>query len=114
LVTFFDNRNKPPKWLSNMMAVKNLAGKAELEVSDSAIRIPLAYVDSAKAEVGVKGVIANGDRSGLVFARFKKFSTLLKRFDGKRNVDIIKPRAKFDRYQISDAEVPLDTEAVSP
>ena len=114
LVTFFDNRNKPPKWLSNMMAVKNLAGEAELEVSDSAIRIPLAYVDSEKAEVGVKGVIANGDRSGLVFARFKKFSTLLKRFDGKRNVDIIKPRAKFDQYQISDVEVPLDTEAGSP
>jgi hypothetical protein len=114
LVTFFDNRNKPPKWLSNMMAVKNLAGEAELVVSNSAIRIPLAYVDSEKAEVGVKGVIANGERSGMVFARFKKFSTLLKRFDGKRNVDVIKPRAKFDRYQISDAEVPLDTEAGSP
>ena len=114
LVTFFDNRNKPPKWLSNMMAVKNLAGEAELVVSNSAIRIPLAYVDSEKAEVGVKGVIANGERSGMVFARFKKLSTLLKRFDGKRNVDVIKPRAKFDRYQISDAEVPLDTEAGSP
>jgi hypothetical protein len=114
LVTFFDNRNKPPKWLSNMMAVKNLEGEAELEVSDGAIRIPLAYVDSEKAEVGVKGVIANGERNGLVFARFKKFSTLLKRFDGKRDVDIIKPRAKFDRYQISDAEAPLDTQAGSP
>ena len=114
LVTFFDNRNKPPKWLSNMMAVKNLAGEAEMEVTGGAIRIPLAYVDSEKAEVGVKGVIANGDRSGLVFARFKKFSTLLKRFDGKRNVDIIKPRAKFDRYQISDPVVPLDAEAGSP
>lgn len=114
LVTFFDNRNKPPKWLSNMMAVKNLEGEAELEVSDGAIRIPLAYVDSEKAEVGVKGVIANGERNGLVFARFKKFSTLLKRFDGKRDVDIIKPRAKFDRYQISDAAAPLDTQAGSP
>lgn len=114
LVTFFDNRNKPPKWLSNMMAVKNLAGEAELEVTGGAIRIPLAYVDSEKAEVGVKGVIADGERTGLVFARFKKFSTLLKRFDGKRNVDIIKPRAKFDRYQISDPAAPLDTEAGSP
>ena len=113
LVTFFDNRNKPPKWLSNMMAVKNLAGEAELEVTGGAIRIPLAYVDSEKAEVGVKGVIADGERTGLVFARFKKFSTLLKRFDGKRNVDIIKPRAKFDRYQISDPAAPLDTEAGS-
>ena len=114
MVTFFDNRNKPPKWLSNMMAVKNLAGEAELVVSNSAIRIPLAYVDSEKAEVGVKGVIANGERSGMVFARFKKFSTLLKRFDGKRNVDVIKPRAKFDRYQISDPVAPLDAEAGSP
>ena len=114
LVTFFDNRNKPPKWLSNMMAVKNLAGEAELEVTGGAIRIPLAYVDSEKAEVGVKGVIADGERTGLVFARFKKFSTLLKRFDGKRDVDIIKPRAKFDRYQISDPAAPLDTEAGSP
>jgi hypothetical protein len=114
LVTFFDNRNKPPKWLSNMMAVKNLAGEAELVVSDGAIRIPLAYVDSEKAEVGVKGVIANGERSGMVFARFKKFSTLLKRFDGKRNVDIVKPRAKFNQYQIPDALQPLDRDSSSP
>jgi hypothetical protein len=85
-----------------------------MEISDGAIRIPLAYVDSKKAEVGVKGVIENGERSGMVFARFKKLSTLLKRFDGKRNVDIIKPRAKFDRYQISGPVAPLDTEAGSP
>ena len=96
------------------MAVKNLEGEAEMEISDGAIRIPLAYVDSEKAEVGVKGVIENGERSGMVFARFKKLSTLLKRFDGKRNVDIIKPRAKFDRYQISGPVAPLDAEAGSP
>ncbi len=95
------------------MAVKNLEEEAEIGISDGAVRIPLAYVNSEKAEVGAKGVIANGERSGMVFARFKKFSTLLKRFDGKRNVDIIKPRAKFDRYRISDTEVPLDTEADS-
>jgi hypothetical protein len=39
---------------------------------------------------------------------------LLKRFDGKRNVDIIKPRAKFNQYQIPDALQPLDRDSSSP
>jgi hypothetical protein len=36
----------------------------------------------------------------MVYARFKKLDTLVKRFNGKRDVDIIKSRKKFEEYAL--------------
>ena len=102
LVVFIDNRNNPPKWISNLMAVKDLAGEAEIRLSDGRLTLPMAFVDSEKAEVAVKGEFYQGDRNGVVYARFKKIDALLKRVDGKRKIDLIKSREKFDAYQLPD------------
>ena len=102
LVVFIDNRNNPPKWISNLMAVKDLAGEAEMTLSDGRLTIPMAFVDSEKAEVAVKGEIYRGERTGVVYARFKKIEALLKGVDGKRKIDLIKSREKFDAYQLPD------------
>ena len=98
LVTLFKNRSRTPKWLANMMSVKNLAGEAEMSLSGGKFRVPLAYVDSEKAEVGIKATFFEGEREGMVYARYKKLDTLVKRFNGKRDVDIIKSRKKFEEY----------------
>ena len=98
LVALFKNRSRTPKWLGNMMSVKNLEGAAEMSLSGGKLRVPLAYVDSEKAEVGIKATFFEGEREGMVYARYKKLDTLVKRFDGKRDVDIIKSRKKFEEY----------------
>jgi hypothetical protein len=98
LVALFKNRSRTPKWLSNMMSVKNLGGEAEMTLSEGILRVPLAYVDSEKAEVGIKATFYEGEREGMVYARYKKVDTLVKRFNGKRDVDIIKSRKKFEEY----------------
>lgn len=100
LVALFKNRSRTPKWLGNMMSVKNLAGEAEMQLTGGKFRVPLAYVDSEKAEVGVKATFFEGEREGVVYARFKKLDTLVKRFDGKRSVDVIKSREKFETYEL--------------
>ena len=98
LVTLFKNRSRTPKWLGNMMSVKNLEGEAKMTLSGGKLRVPLAYVDSEKAEVGIKASFFEGEREGMVYARYKKLDTLVKRFDGKRDVDVIKSRKKFEEY----------------
>jgi hypothetical protein len=100
LVAMFDNRGDPPRWVSKLMTVKELKGKAELGLSEGRFTIPLAYVDSEIAEVAAKAEFHRGERNGLVYARYKKFDLLLKRLNGKRDLDVIKVREKFDRYQL--------------
>ena len=100
LVALFKNRSRTPKWLGNMMSVKNLDGEAEMQLTGGKLKVPLAYVDSEKAEVGIKATFFEGEREGVVYARFKKLDTLVKRLDGKRNVDIIKAREKFEAYEL--------------
>ena len=98
LVTLFKNRSRTPKWLGNMMSVKNLEGEAAMTLRSGKFRVPLAYVDSEKAEVGIKATFFEGEREGMVYARYKTLDTLVKRFNGKRDVDIIKSRKKFEEY----------------
>ena len=100
LVALFKNRSRTPKWLGNMMSVKNLNGEAEMQLTGGKLKVPLAYVDSEKAEVGIKATFFEGEREGVVYARFKKLDTLVKRLDGKRNVDVIKAREKFEAYEL--------------
>lgn len=57
---------------------------------------------SDKAEVAMKAAFYEGERDGMVYARFKKFDTLVKRFDGKRDVDVIKARQKFEAFELGD------------
>jgi len=102
LVAFIDNRNNPPKWISNLVAVKDLEGEAEIQLSQGRLTIPLAFVESEKAEVGVKAELYRGERTGVAYARYKKVDGLLKRADGKRKVDLLKSREKFDAYRLPD------------
>ena len=96
------NRNNPPKWISNLVAVKDLAGEAEIQLSQGRLTIPHAFVGSEKAEVAVKAEFYRGERTGVAYARYKKVDGLLKRADGKRKVDLLKSREKFDAYRLPD------------
>jgi hypothetical protein len=102
LVVLFKNRSRSPKWLANMMAVKDLSGEATINLGDGKLRVPKALVTSEKAEVGIKATFYQGEREGMVYARFKKLDTLVKRFDGQRDVDVIRAREKFDAFELED------------
>ena len=80
------------------MIMKDLEGEAALSMSDGQITIPHAYVTSDIAEVAAKVVFSNGISNGVIYARYGKLDLLLKTIDGKRNLDVINVRKKFDRY----------------
>ena len=80
----------------------DLSGEAVLDLNNGKLRVPNAFVTSEKAEVGIKASFYQGEREGMVYARFKKFDTLVKRFDGKRDVDVIKARQKFEAFELGD------------
>ncbi|MEH6587670.1 MAG: hypothetical protein V7720_13985 [Halioglobus sp.] len=104
LVALFDNKGDPPGWVSELMVVKDLKGKGSFNFSAGRLAIPLAYVDSEKAEVAAKAVFSGGTRNGMVYARYKKLDLLIKRFNGERDIDIIKVREKFDQYKLPAAD----------
>ncbi len=100
LVALFGNQGDPPKWVSKLMTMKDLQGEASLTLTGDRLTIPHAYVTSDTAEVATKTVFSDGISNGVVYVRYKKLDLLLKTTDGKRNLDVIKVREKFDQYEL--------------
>lgn len=61
-------------------------------------KIPYSFATSDKIDIGAKGVITADERSGVFYVRFGKLHGILKINDGKRNLDILNAREKFDEF----------------
>ena len=101
IVAMFSNSEKPPpKFLANMMTVEDIRGTALMHMKDDRIVIPHAHAISDNIEVGAKGVITEETTNGVFYARYKKLGAIIKIENGKKNLDIIRARAKYDEYQV--------------
>ncbi|MEA1988792.1 MAG: hypothetical protein U9N57_06255, partial [Pseudomonadota bacterium] len=80
-------------------------GKVNMRMKDQTIIIPYAFAASDKIDVGAKGIITLDKNDGVLYARFKKLHGLLKISNGKRNLDILKAREKFDEYVPSESKL---------
>ncbi|MEE4218573.1 MAG: hypothetical protein V2I48_13245, partial [Xanthomonadales bacterium] len=89
-----------PEFLARMMTLEDIGGTGELKMADERIVIPHAHVLSDNAEAGFKGVISGQGRDGVIYFRYKKFNALLKIRDGRKTLDLIRVRQKFDEYQV--------------
>ena len=69
-------------------------------MSGNKVVIPNAFMDSDNIDFGAKGVIDEGLNYGVIYARYKKLDIVVKISNGKRNVDLIRARGKFDEYQL--------------
>ena len=83
-----------------MITVQDISGNAELSLADERLVIPHAHAISDNIEMGAKGVIAEPANNGVIYLRYKKLGAILKVTDGKRNVDIINARKKYDEYRV--------------
>jgi hypothetical protein len=88
-----------PDFAGRMLTVEDIEGTALLTAADNRIRVPSAEVTSDDITVGMKALIAEADREGMIFLRWKALRALLKVRNGKRNVDVINSRSTFDRYE---------------
>lgn len=98
LVSMLANHRGKHGWLENALTVDDVAGNFDLRVADEQIVVPYAFAGSDNIDVGAKAIISEQQRNGRVFVRYKALKGLLKVDDGKRNIDILNAREKFDEY----------------
>ena len=101
VVAMFSNRVRSPKWLLKMLTIEDVVGDVKLQAADNRITIPLAHAISDKLELGAKAVIQEGLRDGVIYARYNKLDALLKINDGKKNLDVLNARKKYDNYRLA-------------
>jgi len=100
IVAMFGNNKDRPGWVTNMLITEDIEGEVNLDIANGQIVIPYAFVDSDNIDFGAKGVIDEGLGNGIVYARYKKLHIVVKIADGKKNIDLIRARRKFDEYHV--------------
>jgi hypothetical protein len=100
IVAMFGNRKDRPGWVKKMLTIEDVNATVELDFVNPRLVIPAASMDSDKIEIGAKAVIDKDQRDGMIYARYKKLDIVVKFADGKRNIDLLKARRKFDEYRL--------------
>jgi hypothetical protein len=104
-VAMMANKKGKEGWLGKAMTIDDINGEVNMRMKDQTIVIPYAFAASDKIDVGAKGIITLDRNDGVLYARFKKLHGLLKISNGKRNLDILKARQKFDEYVPSESKL---------
>ena len=102
IVAMLGNKKDQPGWVKKMLTIDDVKGVINLDMADDRVLIPDAFIDSEKIDVGAKGIIKEGLNDGVIYARYKKLDFVVKYTDGKRNIDLIRARGKFDEYKLPD------------
>ncbi len=102
IVAVIANQRGKHGWLEKALSIDDVNGKVLINVAQNQIIIPYAYADSDKIDVGAKGVITADEHNGVLYVRYRKLHGILKINNGKRNLDVLNAREKFDQYD-SDA-----------
>ena len=66
----------------------------------SRLVVPEAHAISSDNEVGMKAVLEEAGNTGMIYFRYKKLNALLKVNEGKRNLDLIGAREKYEEYTV--------------
>ena len=94
------NQNDRPKWIKRLLTIEDINGTVDLDFENPRLIIPAAFIDSDNIELGAKGIIDKDLRNGVIYARYKKLDVVVKISEGKRNIDLLRARRKFDEYQL--------------
>ena len=97
-IALFDNQGWRPKFLSRMLTVEDIQGRATLEMADGTLLVPRAHATSDNIELGARGLIGQGERTGVIYLAYKNADALLRLNNGRRNLDVIRAREKYQAY----------------
>jgi hypothetical protein len=98
IVAVIANQRGKHGWLEKALTIDDVNGEAVINMTNNNIVIPYAYADSDKIDIGAKGVITADERDGVFYVRFRKLDGILKISNGKRNLDVLNAREKFEEY----------------
>ena len=77
---------------------RRIEGTVKIDIANEQLVIPHAHAISDNIEVGAKASISQQRRDGVIYARYKKLDAIIKITDGKKNIDIIGAREKYEGY----------------
>ncbi|HEY5776276.1 MAG TPA: hypothetical protein VIS57_09335 [Xanthomonadales bacterium] len=100
IVAMLGNQKDRPKWVKNTLTIEDVNGTMALDFVNPRLTIPTASMDSNNIELGAKAIIDKNLRSGMIYARYKKLDIVVKIADGKKNIDLLRARRKFNEYQL--------------
>jgi len=100
IVAMFGNQKDRPGWVKKMLTIEDVNATVQLDFVNPRLVIPAAKMDSDKIEIGAKAIIDKDQRDGMIYARYKKLDIVVKIADGKRNIDLLRARRKFDEYRL--------------
>ena len=99
IVAMFQNQDGwRPEFLARMMTLEDIEGTGEMSMANRQIVIPFAHLTSDNAEAGMKALISETNKDGVIYFLYKKFDGILKIRDGKRNLDVIGALKKYEEY----------------
>jgi hypothetical protein len=98
IVSMLANKRGKHGWLEKALTIDDMKGDIRMQMANRQVVVPYAFAGSEKIDVGAKAIISEDNRNGVVYVRFRKLHGILKVVDGKRNVDVLKAREKFDNY----------------
>ena len=101
LVALFSNQDGwRPDFLARALTVEDITGQARLEMADRRLRVPIAWLNGEHIEAGAKAELSGAGNRGIVYLKYRGVDALLRIADGKRNLDILRARKKFDAYRL--------------
>ncbi|MEJ2383517.1 MAG: hypothetical protein P8Y54_03880 [Xanthomonadales bacterium] len=101
LVTLFRNQDGwRPDFLARALSVADITGAARLEMADRRLRIPFAWLQGEHIEAGAKADLSGAGNRGIVYLKYRDLDAVLRIADGKRNLDLLRARKKFDAYRV--------------
>ena len=98
IVSMMANQKGKHGWLEKALTIDDVVGNMHLQIANQQIVIPYAFAGSDNIDVGAKAIINSETRNGMLYVRYKALKGLLKINDGKRNIDVLKAKEKFDAY----------------
>ena len=113
IVAVIANQRGKHGWLEKALTIDDVKGTAKVDMTQDRIVIPYAFAVSDKIDVGAKGVITADKRNGVLYVRFRKLHGVLKIKDGKRNLDILNARKKFDQFDSKAVLLQMSSSTVS-
>lgn len=90
-----------PEFIAKALTVEGIEGTATLEIIGKRVTIPESWVTSDNIEVGARVVFAGSGSDGVIYLKYKKIDAVLKLDNGKKNIDLVGARKKYDAYETS-------------
>jgi hypothetical protein len=97
-IAIFESQRKTHKWLDKILTLEDVRAVASVKVEPGEFLVPYAFAKSDTIDIGVKGLISEGQREGMFYARYGKLAGIVEIDNGRRKFGLIGATKKFENY----------------